>query len=227
MSNYNIVSSSSSGNAIIYHNKIMVDCGVAFKHVEPYIDDIEIILLTHKHRDHLRVDILQKILEVKDIKIICPEWLYEEVKDLSNVIKIKMNKMYQYKGIKFSGFYLYHNVENCGYRIIENDFKIFHATDTAHLNGIKAIGYDLYAIEHNYDAQTIQSVIDEKLSQHKYCYEMYAVENHMSFQIARKWLKENMRENSKVLMLHVSSRYYENGIINLPKELIDNAIHST
>lgn len=215
--NFQVLSSSSKGNAILYRDRVMVDCGIPIKKLP---DDIDMILLTHIHADHLNIKTLLS-LQGK-VKVFSPAWLYDMLIEngIENVVKIEINKVYSYKGIKFSAFHLYHNVENCGYRIIDKEYKIFHATDTAHLNGIVAKNYDLYAIEHNYDANTIEDIIDDKLKRHVYCYELYAVENHMSFQIARKWLEENKSNKSQIEMLHISSRYYNKGVLELPKELI-------
>jgi len=219
MNNIKVLSSNSQGNAVLYRDKVLVDCGISFKLLNENIDNVHMIFLTHIHTDHLNIKTLKKING--NIKIFCPIWLYDILikNDIKNVTKIKMNKLYEYKGIKFSAFNLYHNVDNCGYRIFDNGFKIFHATDTAHLEGIHAKDYNLYAIEHNYDASTIEQVIDEKLEKHIYCYELFAVENHMSFQTASKWIKENASKSSIIKMLHISSRYYENKELKLPDYL--------
>jgi len=44
---YNIISSSSSGNALILNDCVMIDCGVSYSKIKQYIRDIKIILLTH------------------------------------------------------------------------------------------------------------------------------------------------------------------------------------
>jgi len=217
LNNIDVLSSFSKGNAVVYRDKVMVDCGVPYKLIQPYLNKIKFILLTHQHTDHIKFETLSKL----NIKIFAPSYLSDLLND--NHIEhtpIEINKLYNYQGIKFSAFKLYHNVPNAGYRIFDKEYKIFHATDTASLDGITAKNYDLYAIEHNYDAATIQDIIDEKLKNHKYCYEAYAVDNHMSFQTAKKWLDNNIGLESEVHMLHISSRYYIDGKLELPKELL-------
>lgn len=44
---YNIISSSSNGNAILINDYMLIDCGVSFSKLKPYINDIKIICLTH------------------------------------------------------------------------------------------------------------------------------------------------------------------------------------
>lgn len=45
----NVISSSSSGNAYIYFNDILLDIGVPYKKIESYVQNIKFILLSHIH----------------------------------------------------------------------------------------------------------------------------------------------------------------------------------
>ena len=45
----NIISSGSHGNCIIYHKIIVIDMGVSFSAIKPYIKDLQLVLLTHEH----------------------------------------------------------------------------------------------------------------------------------------------------------------------------------
>ena len=38
----NIIASGSKGNAVIYHNELLVDIGVAYTHLEPYLSRYKI-----------------------------------------------------------------------------------------------------------------------------------------------------------------------------------------
>ena len=49
---YEIISSSSTGNATIIRDIILIDCGVTFKKLEKYYKKLKIVLLTHIHSDH-------------------------------------------------------------------------------------------------------------------------------------------------------------------------------
>lgn len=46
---YNIVSSGSQGNAVILDDFVMVDCGVPYKQIAPYVPQLKLVLLTHIH----------------------------------------------------------------------------------------------------------------------------------------------------------------------------------
>ena len=97
---------------------------------------------------------------------------------------------------------MYHDVENCGYRIFSYGKKIFHATDTAHLQGIEAKGYDLYAIEHNYCEEEIEEIIRKKKALGQYSYEIGAINSHLSEQQARDFIYKNKVGNCQILRLH-------------------------
>ena len=47
MLEYNIISSSSNGNCIIVKNSLMLDCGVSYKKIKPYLDKVKIIFISH------------------------------------------------------------------------------------------------------------------------------------------------------------------------------------
>lgn len=47
--NYEIIQTGSSGNAVVIGNEILIDCGVAFKKIEPYAKRLNLVLLTHVH----------------------------------------------------------------------------------------------------------------------------------------------------------------------------------
>ena len=46
---YEIINSGSDGNAVLINKKVLIDCGVSFKRIQPFINDLKIVLLTHIH----------------------------------------------------------------------------------------------------------------------------------------------------------------------------------
>lgn len=213
----NILGSSSKGNAIVYHKSIMVDCGITYKKIKPIERQLKIVLLTHRHLDHMRVDTINQLASARPTLLWgIPDYLVDEAISMGvmipskNIVKLESGKLYQIDDFIFSPFNLYHNVSNVGYRIIQKstNFKIFHATDTYTLDGIIAKDYDIYAIEHNYDADTIDDVILGKVQNGEYSYEIDAVRNHLSFQKADAFYQKNRKKDSELVKLHISSRYY-------------------
>lgn len=203
---YKVISTGSKGNAVIYHDSILVDCGVSYVRLKQHIARLQIVLLTHIHGDHLNLTTLRKLQsERPTLRIGCPKWLIPSLSGLNNLDIYEIGKIYNYGAFKISPMKLYHDVENCGYRIFKEDHKTIHCTDTAHLQGITAKGYDLYAIEHNYDAEKADQAIKEATG---FCYARGSVETHLSTRQAWDFIQANKKETSEVLELHQSSKYY-------------------
>ena len=49
MVKYNIISTGSDGNATILEEFVLIDCGVPYKALEPYVPKLKLVLLTHIH----------------------------------------------------------------------------------------------------------------------------------------------------------------------------------
>ena len=206
-----VISSGSEGNAVIYNNAIMVDCGVSFKALQEVKRSLKIVLLTHKHSDHLKIRTLQRLqAERPTLRVACGNFLLEELPCIKNIDVLQVGKIYDYGAFKVSPIKLYHDVPNFGWRIfLPNGQKIFHATDTVHLEGISAKGYDLYAIEHNYCEEYIQQAIEEARANGEYTHAYGNINTHLSIQQARAFIEANRKESSEVLELHKSRSFYK------------------
>ena len=210
---YNVLASGSSGNCVLYHNSIMVDIGVPYSVIAPYKNSIQIVLLTHEHRDHINLETLRRLCyERPTVRIGCCEWMtfllsISATYIMRNVDIFDFGKWYDYGQFKIATGKLYHDVPNNFYRIEKNGYKIFHATDTQHLEGVTAKNYDLYAIEHNYDEDTIQQVIEEQESRGEFAHQRGSINSHLSEQQARDFFFKNRGENSKLIRLHESKGY--------------------
>lgn len=201
---YQIIGTGSTGNAAIYHGNIMVDCGTAFEPIAPYIKQIQLILLTHAHGDHIKMTTLNRIMaERPSIRIGCCEWMTDFVKQYPrNVDVYEIGKIYNYGAFSVSPIRLYHDVPNAGYRIFKGNHKTIHATDTAHLQGITAKGYDLFAIEHNYDADTVFDTIARIEAAGGFAHQRGSINSHLSEQQAREFISANRKESSVIVRLH-------------------------
>jgi phosphoribosyl 1,2-cyclic phosphodiesterase len=211
MNHYEVISSSSEGNAVIYHNIILVDVGVSFKQLEDKLIHIKYILLTHIHYDHFNKSAINKIgQEFPNIILCIPDYLVEEVKKLNykgNTFVVSKNKKYKFENMTIETFELFHDVPNIGYKIIKDRYKIVHATDTNYIDHIQAKDYDLYAIEHNYDEEILHEQIAKKIQDGIFAYEIRSKDSHLSFQKAYDWISKQKKEDSEILMLHISPSY--------------------
>lgn len=202
---YKVINSGSTGNAVIYFDSILVDCGVPFAALKPFLHKIQVILLTHEHGDHLNLSTLRKIVALRPaIRIVCGQHLAYKCDFVRFLDVIDCGVVYDYKAFQIASFSLYHDVPNFGYRIFKDGKKVFHATDTAHLEGITAKNYDLYALEHNYNEETVCDYIAQIEMAGGFAHQRGAINSHLSEQQANDFVFKNGSENSKILRLHES-----------------------
>lgn len=205
--NYNIISSCSKGNATVIKDIILIDCGVSFKQLNEVYKNLKIVLLTHIHKDHFNKSTIKKLAQERPtLRFACCRWLFGELikcgVSIKNIDVLEIGKKYDYKLFKIVPIKLYHDVQQCGYRVLFKDYKVIYATDTNKLDGISAKNYDLYLIEANYTKEEMEERIRIKQEQYKYAYEFRAKENHLSKEKADEFLLENMGENSKYVYMH-------------------------
>ena len=205
--NYKIISSCSTGNAVILKDYILIDCGVTFRKLEKYYKNLKIVLLTHIHADHFNKTTIKKLAEERPtVRFACCEWLVQPLLacgvDRKNIDVLQSGQVYDYKLFKIVPVKLYHDVPQCGYRVLFDDFKVFYATDTKTLEGISAKNYDLYLIEGNYDEDEMKERIKQKQRSCKFVYEFRAKDNHLSKQQASEFLLNNMGDNSEYVFMH-------------------------
>ena len=205
--NYKIISSCSSGNATIIKDIILIDCGVTFKRLEKYYKHLKIVLLTHAHKDHFNKTTIKKLAQERPtLRFACCKWLLQLLLECGiqrkNIDVLQIGTKYDYKLFKVVPIKLYHDVQQCGYRILFDDYKVIYITDTKTVEGITAKDYDLYLIEGNYDEDEIQERIKRKQEECKYVYEFRVKDNHLSLQQASEFLLNNMGENSEYVFMH-------------------------
>ncbi len=205
--NYKIISTGSQGNAVVVDEIILIDCGVSFKALKDVYKELQIVLLTHIHADHFKRSTIKRLAKERPtLRFGCCEWLANELVEAGvswrNIDVFEIGKVYDYEVFKVSPVKLYHNVQNCGYRIFANGEKGIYATDTGHLQGITAKDYDLYMIEANYTDEDLQERINAKLEAGEYCYELNVANRHLSHEQASEWLMDNMGEKSEYVFLH-------------------------
>lgn len=203
---YKVIATGSEGNAVIYQERILVDAGVPYAKIKPYEKSLQVVLLTHEHKDHINKATLQKLsFERPGLRFAACEWMAPHLEGIRNVDILQIGVVYNYGSFQVSPVKLYHDVPNAGWRIFADGKKIFHATDTAHLEGITASGYDLYAIEHNYDEETVHDIIAAKEARGEYAHQRGSINSHLSEQAAKDFIFCNRAEYSQVLRLHEST----------------------
>lgn len=204
---YHIISTGSQGNAVIVNHFLLVDCGVPYKDIEPFIQDLKLVLLTHKHSDHFRPTTLRRIAEERpSVRFGCGRWLARELIGIGvsagNIDIMDYGNMYGYGPCNVTPVPLVHDVPNCGWKIHFPVGKVFYATDTNNLNGITAKDYDLYLVEANYEDEEIKARIAEKEANGEYPYEKRVLKTHLSKAKCDDFIYRNIGPRGVYVYMH-------------------------
>ena len=198
----------SMGNAVLYFGNILVDIGVPYSCLKPYVKDIQIVLLTHAHGDHLNLKTLKRLIfERPSLRIGCCEWMLPHLTDFKNVDVYEIGKLYNYGAFQLSPFKLYHDVPQVGYRLFKDEIKIFHATDTSTLEEVTALGYDLYCIEANYSEPIAKQMIEQAREKGEFTHVIGSINSHLSEEQCNDFFYKNKNEHSKLIRLHETRSY--------------------
>ena len=202
---YNIISSGSSGNCCILNDYLMIDIGVSYKAIKPFKSKLKLLLLTHIHSDHINTKTLKRLIKERPtLRIGCCRWMLPKLEGIPkrNIDILEIGKKSKYSLFQITPVKLYHNVDNCGFRIFIGNYKIFYATDTGTLEGISAKNYNLYMVECNYTDEDIKERINQKTAKGQFAYEFDVLKNHLSRAQCDKFIAENAGQNSKFVYLH-------------------------
>lgn len=211
---YEIIQTGSDGNATLVDGCILIDCGVAFKKLEPYERNLQLVLLTHHHGDHFKPGTVSRLAKDRPLlRFGCCEWmvpllLQSGVKP-ENIDVYEINGMDYWYGVLLGDHevsvrpeWLFHNVPNCGYHVRIGNEMLFYATDTGTLDGIEANGYDVYLVEANHTEAELEARAEAKLEAGEFAYETAAAQNHLSQEQAIEWLTQNMGPHSIWVPMH-------------------------
>lgn len=205
---FDVIASGSSGNAVVINGEILIDCGVPFKALEGVKKDLKLVLLTHVHGDHFKPRTARALhRERPALRWGCCGWMVGPLLEAGvdkRVIDVLMPGFCSvYKGLcTVMPEGLVHDVSNCGYHIWSGKNALFYATDTATLDGVEAVGYDLYLIEANHNRDELEARAKDKRDTGEYAYEYRAAANHLSQEQALDWLYSQMGPNSRYVFLH-------------------------
>ena len=200
-----IIGTGSSGNCFLFNDNLIVDMGLPKSKMKDIdFGKIKYVLLTHIHADHfLEATIRYLSIHYPKILFICGEWLKKELLHIGveNIKVIEMNKLYEIGDYKISGIIAYHDVENCGYRLMQNGHKHIYITDTSTLEGITAKNYDTATIECNHDFERALEIIEEKREEGEFSHLVRTLDTHLSVQQTIEFCKGN--NIKKLIPVHI------------------------
>ena len=207
MIKYDIIQTGSMGNAVVIQDNILVDCGVPYKKVEPYLENIKLVLLTHIHSDHFKASTIRRMaLEKPLLRFGCGSFMVSSLLGVgvpkAQIDVLEPQIMYGYGVCNVIPVMLFHDVPNFGYKLHFPAGKVFYATDTGSLGRIVAKNYDLYLVESNYEGQELKARMDEKEMAGQFAYERRVMRYHLSEKQCNDWLYKMMGPKSEYVYLH-------------------------
>ena len=165
----NLYSGSSGNCSFIQSNntKLLVDCGNSCKKISEALvsigtnlSEIDAILLTHEHLDHVKG--LQVTCKKYNIPIYASEGTIRQLKqEIPEECKsyFKINEGFDIKDLRILPFSIPHDAADpCGFNIIYNDTKVSIATDIGHMTKsiIKNLeGSSFLLLESNYEPEML------------------------------------------------------------------------
>lgn len=219
-----VLSSGSKGNATLITNNhitILIDAGITLKNAEKRmnnsIKNIDIIILTHIHDDHIKG--LNSYLK-KYHPVILTQIEKEVLENKINYENIIYDNNYNIDNININLFNLSHDVKCSGISIKENK-ELIYMTDTGYINNkiLKKIeNKDTYIIESNHDIEMLRNSKYPFYLQQR----ILGDKGHLSNEDTAKYLKQIIGENTKnIVLAHLSQ---ENNTPDLALQTTKNKI---
>lgn len=194
---YDIIQTGSSGNAVLV-NGILFDCGISWKALEPYITKIDVIVVSHRHTDHIRPSTLNKVKSLfPRIAVIAPDGFWEGATTVKYEFDahLPLNQRLLIKGTyELLCTPIPHSVPNCAFVVRFSDgATCMYATDTVSLDHLTIPNLDLYLLESNYDE--LDLVKEQRNA-------VVAVTTHLSQEASYGWYLANRGAHSEYVPLH-------------------------
>ena len=126
--NYSIINSGSDGNAVVVNEIILIDCGVSYRRLGPYVDKLKLVFISHCHSDHFNKRTVKLLARNRPtLRFAVGSYLVNDLIEIgvnkSNIDVIEVGRTYDYRLFKISPVKLYHDVPNMGLRLFMNDEK--------------------------------------------------------------------------------------------------------
>lgn len=206
----NIIASSSSGNAILLENGILLDCGVSYNKIKTYLKDIKAIFISHLwlHLDHCKDSTIKKIaFEYPNIKFITNQVNTKHLVDLGinkkNIFGLKLDTWYNIGICKIRLEYLIHDKPNCALKINQNGYKLIYIVDTGSVDHINALNYNYAFIESNYlNDEELDKKIEQDKLENRFSHYERVKKTHLSQLQAINWLQKNNINNYTFIHEH-------------------------
>lgn len=208
---YEVIASGSKGNAIKIHN-ILIDCGIPFKNLKEHLYDVDYLLITHCHSDHLKIGVLKSIkkyfprIHIMGNEEVANACIHEGVL-LTGVLT--HNQAFVLGGTKVLPFHFPHGSTLCTAFVLYFPFLedgILVATDGNSLENCPDERFEMMFLEGNFCKQRIQEAF-HKEQRFGYDY-LNATYRHLSIQEMKRFYYTHRNDRfTPLIQLHVSGRF--------------------
>ena len=230
-----VLSSSSKGNSTyieINDTKFLIDAGLGFNDIKEKLfeigvtaDELDFIIVTHAHSDHVRS--IHSFNRVYNTKIYIGEKTYEEYakKDLIKNYEFVEN-ISEINGIKFDKVPISHDKSGFGYIFEHNNKSICYMADTGmihHKFHKKLQNKTLYIFESNHDVFMEMNGTKDEITKIRNIGDM----GHLSNEDCAMYLNKLIgNDTTDIILIHISE--HDNTIdkaYNVNRKLIDEKIN--
>lgn len=213
MLEYEILKSGSSGNCSIIEN-VMVDCGIGYSQIRKYLYDIDYLIITHIHGDHLKESTYKKIRKYFPNITTISNWQVSQKLNGDVDVVIDHNDKEELGEYTFESFEALHDVVNSGFcwQVKKDDevYDIIYCTDSVDYSNAPDRKYDYMFLESNHDENVINAIKNPRKT---YGYDVVKnASRHCSTQKCLGFYYTHRRsEESELIELHKSKRFYTGG----------------
>jgi phosphoribosyl 1,2-cyclic phosphodiesterase len=207
MMDLTLLASGSKGNSFVIQDqgtKVMIDCGTTKKHLieglhklHLEINDLDALLITHDHSDHI-----SQIRHFKDLDIYSPV----EISDI-DTFRVRPLQKFTINNLTFTPIALSHDALNTtGYIIEDGIEKLVYVTDTGYVNQryIPMMkDADWIILESNHDVDMLMHTSRPQFLKQR----IYGDDGHLNNEDCAQVLKQIVTKNTKMIILaHLSEQ---------------------
>ncbi len=217
------IASGSKGNCCLIQSNdtnILIDIGISFKRVKASLDkenltikDIDAILITHEHDDHVKG--LQVLLNKEQINVHIPSKTREYFISYKNVhTLIDLEREFVIKDLNIKTIKTSHDsMDSAAFIIKSGTSSLVYITDTGYINhkyleDLK--NHNLYVIESNHDEELLMN----GTRPHHLKQRILSDKGHLSNRSMANYLKKMMSEKtSHIILAHLSEDNNEETLV--------------
>ena len=199
---YEVIASGSKGNAVLI-NDVLVDIGIPFSTLKPYLYKVNYIIITHIHTDHLRMATYNQIKKLFPYIKFIGNWQVAQAVQVDYVA----NAGYQVitDDYVFNPIELVHDVVCYGYWWQTRYGNVIYATDTNNMdNAPSDVPFDYIFLESNHS----ESKIKQAKATRGYDPKISALRHLSTYKSKEFYYTHRRNAASEWIELHKSERFY-------------------